>query len=232
MRRDNLQRLNEARRNRLPAALLTDISSGKERVFVGDDLAAEFDDGIGSAFRLGQSLLVETERGSSFLNVYVPTPRIVIIGAVHIGQFLTQMAMFTGFDVHVVDPRTAFATLQRFPGATLTPDWPLDHFANHPLDRYTALVALTHDPKIDDTPLAEALRARCFYIGALGSRKTHATRIDRLLQEGLDARTLSKIHAPIGLNIGADNPAEIAIAILAEIVQALHLQSSSMGMET
>ena len=228
MRLDSLRQLNVARSKRVAAALLTDLSSGEERVLFEGDTN---EDDILNAFRSGRSMSVETEQGHSFLNVYLPAPRIVIIGAVHIGQFLTQMATFAGFDVYVVDPRTAFATTERFPGAKLSPDWPAEHFITNPLDRYTALVALTHDPKIDDLPLVEALRTGCFYVGALGSRKTHASRIKRLMQDGFDSQTLSAIHAPIGLDIGATNPAEIAIAILAEIVQALHSPSSPLGLK-
>jgi len=130
-------------------------------------------------------------------------------------------AVDAGFDVTVIDPRTAFASAERFPDVTLHAEWPDEILKDKPLDAYTALAALTHDPKIDDIPLMAALEADCFYVGALGSRKTHGKRIDRLKEQGIGDCELGRIHAPIGLNIGASNPAEIAIAILAQIIAAL-----------
>ena len=130
------------------------------------------------------------------------------------------MAVLAGFDIRVIDPRTAFATPERFAGVDLVADWPEDVLASAPLDAYTALVAVTHDPKIDDHPIAAALRARCFYIGALGSRKTHAKRVERLLAAGLSAEEIDRIDAPIGLDIGAQSPAEIAVAVLGAIIHA------------
>jgi len=145
----------------------------------------------------------------------------VVIGAVHISQVLAQMAVLAGFDIRIVDPRTAFATPERFEDVDLVADWPVDALKERPLDAYTALVAVTHDPKIDDFPIAEALKVGCFYVGALGSRKTHASRLERLTREGLTEGDLARIHAPIGLPIGASSPAEIAVSILAEIIGAL-----------
>jgi xanthine dehydrogenase accessory factor len=131
------------------------------------------------------------------------------------------MAKFTGLDVTIIDPRTAFATPERFPEMALLAEWPEDALKRVPLDPFTALVALTHDPKIDDLPLLASLEAGCFYVGALGSRKTHARRVERLLAAGADAASLETIHAPIGIDIGAQSPAEIAVAILAEMIAAL-----------
>jgi xanthine dehydrogenase accessory factor len=159
--------------------------------------------------------------------VHLPPPHIVSIGAVHISQVLAQMAALSGFDVRIIDPRTAFATPERFSGVDLVADWPIDVLRDNPLDAYTALIAVTHDPKIDDFPIGEALRAGCFYIGALGSRKTHAARLERLKAEGFEEAALDAIHAPIGLNIGAASPAEIAVAILAEIIAELHSRNTS-----
>ena len=139
----------------------------------------------------------------------------------HISQALAPIARLAGFDVTIIDPRTAFATPERFPGVPLIAEWPDEALKEVPLDAYTALAALTHDPKIDDVPILAALRAECFYIGALGSRKTHGTRVERLLQQGASAASLERIHAPIGIDIGASSPAEIAVAILAEIIAAL-----------
>ncbi|MGO6969875.1 XdhC family protein [Rhizobium leguminosarum] len=221
MLRDSLQRLNAARRKRLAAVLLTDFR-GEEHIFLeGDPVEPPFAALVEDAFRSGRSMVFDTIDASGFLNVYIPAPRIAVIGAVHISQYLTPMARLAGFDVRIIDPRTAFATRDRFPDVQMCTDWPVDALMADPLDRYTALVALTHDPKIDDFPLAEALRTGCFYIGALGSRKTHAARTGRLATYGFGADALSTIHAPIGLDIGASNPAEISVAILAEVIKAL-----------
>jgi xanthine dehydrogenase accessory factor len=228
MQPDSLRRLNAARRKRLAAVLLTDLEGSSERVILEGDVAeGPLADTVARAFRCGRAMVFDTDGGKGFLNVYLPAPRIAIIGAVHISQCLAAMARLAGFDVRIIDPRTAFATADRFPEVAVSADWPVEALQADPLDRYTALVALTHDPKIDDFPLAEALRTGCFYIGALGSRKTHAARIERLAAQGFDADCLSTIHAPIGLDIGASGPAEIAVAIVGEIIQAL--RSRALG---
>jgi xanthine dehydrogenase accessory factor len=161
------------------------------------------------------------EDGRTFLTVQVPPPRLVVIGAVHISQALAPMAKIAGFDVTIIDPRTAFATAERFPDVELLAEWPEEVLKSRPLDAYTALAALTHDPKVDDVPIVAALAARSFYVGALGSRKTHAKRVERLLEQGASAADIERIHAPVGIDIGAQSPAEIAVAILAEVIAAL-----------
>ncbi len=143
----------------------------------------------------------------------------------HITQALARLAPIVGYDLAIIDPRTAFATQERFDGVDLVADWPEDVLPQRPLDAYTALAAVTHDPKIDDFALAEGLRRGCFYVGALGSRKTHAKRLERLAALGLSEAELSRIRAPIGLDIGASSPEEIALAIMAEIVQAFRRRS-------
>ena len=148
----------------------------------------------------------------------------MVIGAVHISQALAPMAHIAGFDVLIIDPRTAFATPDRFPDVDMRADWPEEVLRDAPLDSYTALAALIHDPKIDDFPLQAALKAGCFYVGALGSRKTHGKRLERLASAGLSPADLERIHAPIGLNIGAQSPAEIAVSVLAEIIAALRAE--------
>ena len=145
--------------------------------------------------------------------------KLVVIGAVHVSQALAPMARESGLDVTIVDPRTAFATPERFPDVPVIAEWPQDALPRlGGLDRYTALACLTHDPKIDDQALVPALEAGCFYVGALGSRRTHAKRVERLTQAGLSEAAIARIRAPIGLDIGAVTPAEIAVSILAEIV--------------
>jgi len=165
--------------------------------------------------------LVEHEGQSLFLTVQTPPVKVVVIGAVHISQALAPMGRGLDLDMTIVDPRTAFATPERFPDVPVVAEWPDDALPRLGLDRYTALVALTHDPKIDDPALSAALNAECFYIGALGSKKTHARRIERLTAAGFDKADLARIHAPIGLDIGAVSPAEIAVSVLAEIIATL-----------
>jgi xanthine dehydrogenase accessory factor len=220
MRLDILKALNAARRERSAAILVTDTATGEERLVAGDKLA---DDPLAEELRkrLRSARSGMLEDGRTFLTVQVPPPRLVAIGAVHISQALAPMAKFTGLDVTIIDPRTAFATPERFPEMALLAEWPEDALKRVPLDPFTALVALTHDPKIDDLPLLASLEAGCFYVGALGSRKTHARRVERLLAAGADAASLETIHAPIGIDIGAQSPAEIAVAILAEMIAAL-----------
>jgi xanthine dehydrogenase accessory factor len=165
----------------------------------------------------------ETAQGRVFLTVHVPSVRLVVTGAVHISQALAPVAQLLGYDVTIVDPRTAFASPERFPDVKVIAEWPDVALPPLGVDRYTAFVALTHDPKIDDPALAHALARDCFYIGALGSKKTHARRLERLKASGIPEAALARIHAPIGLAIGAVSPPEIAVAIMAEITASLRL---------
>ena len=230
MRAEILKQLNDAKRARRAAILVTDLTTGEDRLALeGDMLAGVSPDTLNKAFFSGKSGLVEEEGRSIFLNVHVPPPRIVVIGAVHISQALAAMAPAAGFDLEIIDPRTAFATPERFAGVKLTADWPEDVLKDGPLDAFTALVAVTHDPKIDDYPLVSALKTGCFYIGALGSRKTHAKRVDRLKEAGCTEAQIARISAPIGLDIGASTPGEIAVAILADIIQALRKRVIGAG---
>jgi xanthine dehydrogenase accessory factor len=151
----------------------------------------------------------------------LPRRRLMVIGAVHIAQHLALMAQETGYDVTIIDPRAAFTENRQFGDAALVTDWPDEFFRTTRPDRHTAVVALTHDPKIDDAALMPALKSDCFYIGALGSRKTQAARLSRLAATGADDAALGRIHGPVGLDIGAANPAEIAVAILAQITRTL-----------
>lgn len=157
-----------------------------------------------------------------FIHVYNPPRRMIVVGAVHISQPLVQMARLAAFDVSIIDPRGAFATEDRFPGVKLMDDWPDDAMATLGLDNRTAVVTLTHDPKIDDPALIAALRSNVFYIGALGGRKTHGSRVARLKQAGFDERDIARIHGPVGLDLGGRAPAEIACSILAQVIQRLH----------
>lgn len=217
-----LSELNAARAARRAAVVATALDGGSQRLILdpaGDPLAQE----VEAAIRSGKSGVVESPEGPIFLNVHRPPTRIVIVGAVHVSQALAPMAAGLGHHVSVVDPRTAFATEARFIGVDLVADWPDRALPAIGLDRFTAFAALTHDPKIDDPGLVEALKADCFYVGALGSRKTHAKRVERLAAAGVAREKIDRIRAPIGLPIGASSPAEIALSILAEITQAMRL---------
>lgn len=229
---NTLSRLNAARRQRQACVLVTDLATGADRLVIeGEPLEGALGAEIARRFGSGTSGSVEIDGQSLFLNVHLPPPRIVVIGAVHITQALQAMAPVAGFDMRVIDPRTAFATPERFAGADLVADWPEDALKGRPLDAYTALVAVTHDPKIDDFPIIEALRTGCFYVGALGSRKTHGKRVERLLAAGLTTEQIARISAPIGLDIGAATPAEIAVSVLADVIQALRRRNQAVSTE-
>jgi xanthine dehydrogenase accessory factor len=224
---DLLTALNAERAARRATVLVTDMASGDAELVKASDLAklplagTAKGEAVAAASRVGKSVMVEVEGGKLFLTVHVPPVKLVVTGAVHISQAMVPIARTLGLDMTVVDPRTAFATPERFPGVPLVADWPDVALPPLGVDRYTAFVALTHDPKIDDPALEHALRAECFYIGALGSRKTHAGRVERLRAAGFPAEAIARIRAPIGLDIGAVSPAEIAVAILGEIIAAL-----------
>lgn len=220
MKLEILSVMNAERAARRPAILVTDIENAQQRVVRESDFASDpLRDLLAERLQSGKSGLVERDGRNLFLTVRVPPVRLILIGAVHISQALVPMAESLDLDVTVIDPRTAFATSERFPDSRLLAEWPdtvLDG-----LDRFTALAALTHDPKIDDPALIAALRSECFYVGALGSVKTHARRIERLRRAGVPDEAIARIRAPIGLFIGAVSPAEIAVSILAQLVAVL-----------
>lgn len=222
-----LAKLNRFIARREPVALVTALDGQGEpgdRAEVltpedaGEHICAE---ALLEAFRTGKSGIVEAGGQRFFINVHLPPVQLVITGAVHISQALAEIARVAGLDCTIIDPRTAFATEARFVGTRVLAEWPDDALPKLGLNRFTAFVALTHDPKIDDPGLHAALRAECFYIGALGSRKTNARRMERLTEAGFASDDVARIHAPIGLDIGAVSPAEIAISIAAEIIAAM-----------
>lgn len=215
-----LSALNARIANREATILVTEMASGDTRLVTPEQASADpLAEALLEAFRTGKSGL--TEGGAAFLNVHLPPVKLIVTGAVHISQALAEMARLAGLDCTIIDPRTAFATPERFPNVTLLPEWPDQAFTCVKPDRFTAFVALTHDPKIDDPGLIAALKAQCFYIGALGSRKTHAKRVERLQSQGFTPEEIARIHAPIGLDIGAVSPPEIAVSILGEIISAM-----------
>jgi xanthine dehydrogenase accessory factor len=224
LRLDVLSALNAERAARRAAVVVTDTANGAQRLVkaaevAGDPLAPVLE----KRLRSGKSGIEETGEGRVFLTVHVPPPRLVITGAVHISQTLAPIGRLLGYDVTIIDPRTAFASVERFPDVKVIAQWPDAALPPLGIDRYTAFVALTHDPKIDDPALTHALSRDCFYIGALGSKKTHARRVERLKAQGVSDADIARIHAPIGLEIGAVSPAEIAVAIMAEITERLRL---------
>jgi xanthine dehydrogenase accessory factor len=219
---ETLHALNAERAARRAVAVVTDVASGEQRLVkladVAKDPLAEL---IEKHLRMAKSGMEETAQGRVFITVHVPSPQLVITGAVHISQVLGPIAKLLDYDVTIVDPRTAFASAERFPDVKVVAEWPDVALPPLNVDHYTAFVAVTHDPKIDDPALIHALERNCFYIGALGSRKTHGRRLERLKAAGVRDDQLSRIHAPIGLDIGAVSPAEIAVAIMAQITQRL-----------
>lgn len=210
---DALADLAAARR---PAALVTDLASGIQAVFTPETAAPA----VAEAIRDDSSGELDLDGKRSFVLVRNPPSRIIVVGAVHITQALAPMAQLAGYDVTIIDPRGAFATSDRFPGATLSQDWPDEALDVLQPDARSAVVTLTHDPKLDDPALIGALRSPAFYIGALGSKKTHASRLDRLRTAGFIEADLARIHGPAGLDIGAKSPAEIAVSVLAQLTAA------------
>lgn len=208
-----IDRLLALKADRQPAALITDLGDNTQRLVTRAEAEADIRAAI-DADRSGELLLAGRR---CFVLVRNPAPRVIIVGAVHITQGLAPMAALAGYEVTVVDPRSTFATADRFPGIRISHDWPDEALAALRPDLRTALVTLTHDPKLDDPALIAALRSDAFYIGALGSKKTHASRLERLRAEGFDAAALARIHGPAGLAIGAKSPAEIAVSVLAEL---------------
>jgi len=222
MKLEILTALNAERAARRAAIVVTDVESGKQRLVKAADVAKDpLRTVLAEHLRTSKSGMEQTAEGRVFLTVYVPPPQLVITGAVHISQALAPIGHLLGYDVTIVDPRTAFASIERFPDVKVIAEWPDKALPPLNVDRYTAFVALTHDPKIDDPALTHALSRDCFYIGALGSRKTHARRIERLKQQGIGDAAIARIHAPIGLDIGAVSPSEIAVAIMAQITERL-----------
>ncbi|MGE0285880.1 MAG: XdhC family protein [Bradyrhizobium sp.] len=224
MKLEILKELNAERAARRPVIVVTDTASGEQRLVKARDIGSDpLRAELAKQLRMGKSGNVEVGGKKLFLNVYAPTARLVIIGAVHISQALAPLARSLDYDVAIVDPRTAFASPERFPDVKLIAEWPDIALPPLNVDHYTAFVAVTHDPKIDDPALLHAFAKDCFYIGALGSRKTHAKRVERLRAQGASEADIARIHAPIGLDIGAVSPAEIAVSIMAEITAQLRL---------
>ncbi len=211
-----VDRVLAARRARTSLAVTTNVVTGTRHLF---EPGAALPPEVAAALASGESRLVETPEGTVFVQALLPPVRLIIAGATNIGQVLADLARQVGYDVIVVDPRSAFLTEERFAGTRSMAEWPEVSLKTLGLDARTAVVALTHAAHIDDEALSVALRQPCLYVGALGSRTTHSKRLARLKAAGFDEEALSRIHAPIGLSIGAKGPAEIAVSILAEIIK-------------
>jgi xanthine dehydrogenase accessory factor len=222
-----LERLLATARTSAATAVVTHLVTGAQALVSKSGSEGELTLSLDELARVLQLLdddrsgTLESVAGLLFVEVWNPKPRLLVIGAVHTAQELVPLARATGYEVTVIDPRTAFSTPARFPDTILLHDWPNEALATLAPDRRTAILTLTHDPKIDDPALEAALRSEAFYIGALGSRRTHAKRVERLRNAGFDDAAIGRIHGPVGLPIGAQTPAEIAISIMAEITAVL-----------
>jgi xanthine dehydrogenase accessory factor len=227
MKRAILDRLQQARAEKRPAALVTDLTDGRQLLQVEDRSLGNLPLSPAQHAAVAEAMTADrsgplAEHPDLFVHVYNPPLRLLVVGAVHISQALVPMAQLAGYEVIIVDPRKAWANAERFPDVQLIDAWPDEAMTALAPDHRSAVVVLTHDPKLDDPALGVALRSPAFYVGALGSRKTHAKRIARLREQGLSEQEIARIHAPIGLAIGAKSPAEIALSIMAQITQVLH----------
>ncbi|MBV8537413.1 MAG: XdhC family protein [Alphaproteobacteria bacterium] len=225
MKRDILEKLSAARAAKRPVALATNLRTGQQKLIYLDgsegELCLDVDmmAAAADAIRRDEHMRFATPAGEVFVQSFNPPPRLLIMGAVHIAQPLARMANLAGYGVTIVDPRRGFAESQRFEGIEISGEWPDEAMVRLKPDARTAVVTLTHDPKLDDPALDAALKSSAFYIGALGSRKTHAARLERLKAAGFTEKDLARIHGPVGLDINALSPAEIAVSIVAQITQ-------------
>jgi xanthine dehydrogenase accessory factor len=223
--REMIEKVIRLKRANIPVCIVTDLITGKAfSLDLGakdwvDQVPAELQGFVFDTIKRGACSVYDIGSTRYYIHGIYPKTRLIIIGAVDIARVLAQMAALSNFSVVIIDPRSAFATKERFPDVELVVEWPDEALANMTLHRRTAIVALTHDPKIDDIALKEALNSEAFYIGALGSKKSHSNRLERLKEEGFSDNNLARIHGPIGLDIGAKTHAEIAVAILAEMIQ-------------
>lgn len=225
MKRATLDALMAARKAGRPVALATNVRSGQQRLIFADEsngeLCLDIDMMLAAvdALKSDRNTTLSTPAGDVFVQVYNPPPRVFVVGAVHIAQPLAKMAQLAGYGVTIIDPRRGFAGGERFTGLDVTGEWPDEALERLKPDARSAIVTLTHDPKLDDPALQVALRSPAFYVGALGSKKTHAARLERLRKAGFSDGELGRIHGPVGLSIGAVSPSEIALSIMAQITQ-------------
>ena len=230
MKRPIFDALQAARAAKRAVVVATALKVGRQSLIDGETATGDLpvNEAIRAAARRAlrddKSHTIETEHGPVFVQAFNTPLRMLVVGAVHISQALAPMAALAGYAVTIIDPRRSFATAARFPGVTLTHDWPDEAMDKIGLDSRTAVVTLTHDPKIDDPALERALRSDCFYIGCLGSTRTHKARLGRLSEMGFGEKDFARIHGPVGLDIGAQSPAEIAVSIVAEVTSVLRAE--------
>lgn len=231
MRRETLKKLLEAQASRVPLVLVTGLDGGGEEIIAPHSLEAGHPHAseIKSCLLTGRSKVVKTGKGEIFLQALLPAPRLMIVGATHIAQVLVRLSREVAIEPFVIDPRTAFATPERFGDVKLVPEWPGEALGDLGLDARCAVVCLAHVPDIDDEALAAALRSDCFYLGALGSTRSHEKRIARLKAQDFSAKELRHIRAPVGLDIGSVTANEIALSIIAEVVAALRAGNGANG---
>jgi len=224
MKRATLDTLVKGREDRLALVRLIWVESGEERILTDTPEVEDNEElatAVRNALRTDRASLLETASGKVFIHPFNPPLRLAIVGAVHIAQRLTRLALDLGYRVTIIDPRHGFLTEARFPGVTRVHVWPDEALRDFELDARSAVVTLSHDAKIDEPALEVAVRSPCFYIGALGSRRTQAKRRDRLAQAGMTDEELARIHGPVGLDLGARSPGEIALSIAAELTATL-----------
>ena len=228
MKKEFLNSLIAAKNAKHPTVVITELNSGAQTLWIDGKSSGEIkinpilSEVIDRTLRRDKGETLDESGKRYFLQPFPPPKRMIVVGAVHIAQSLVPMAKLSGYDVTIIDPRETFASGARFPGVNLNHNWPDEAMTDLDPDRRTAVVTLTHDPKLDDPALTVALRSNAFYIGSLGSKRTHAKRLERLRGDGLTEVELSRINAPIGLDIGAVSPAEIAVSIMGEITAILH----------
>ena len=238
MQHEILKKLNSARQKKQAVVLITHLERAEQYLYSDikepgtGSIPGELEELARQAARLDRSQMCETESGKIFFHVFNPPLRMFIVGAVHISQTLAPLAIMCGYDVTVIDPRRAFASNERFPDIKISTTWPDEALEELVPDNRTAVVTLTHDPKLDDPALAAALKSDAFYIGALGSRKTQAGRQQRLEEKGFSIEQQQRICGPVGLNIGAQSTAEIALSIMAQVTQQARLCSVHQSFES
>lgn len=221
---DLVTKVMRLRKDRIAFALVDGYDSNAKSIYkegeAADGHPAGFEEVVAVALRTDEPGTVELDGKRMFVEPFNPSPRLVIVGAVHIAQALVGFADKVGFEPHVVDPRDSWASDERFPGVTMHREWPEEAFAGIGIDARTAVVSLTHDPKIDDPALVAALASPARYVGALGSKRTHGKRVERLREDGVKVKDIKRIDAPVGLDIGAASPSEIALSIMAQVVKS------------